>query len=81
MQVALQFMKARSVIYCMTSSFLICLENSIFIILVLLSDNHILAQCDVFISIGVGNAELFIHPPQNPPNDIFGYIYPVFGLM
>lgn len=42
MQVALQFTKARSVIYCMTFSFLICLENSIFIILVLLSDDHIL---------------------------------------
>lgn len=69
MQVALQFTKARIVIYCMTFSFLICLENSIFIILVLLSDNHILANVMclfhifVYFKCDVGDAELFIHPP------------------
>lgn len=38
--------------------------------MVLLFANHVLAQCDVFISNSTGNAELFVHPTQCPPNKV-----------
>ena len=38
--------------------------------MVLLSDNHVIAQCEVFISISTGNAELSDHLPQSLSNKI-----------
>lgn len=53
---------------------LILLENPIFIVMGLLPDNHVLAQCDVFISISRGNVEFFVHPPQSASDKILASV-------
>lgn len=40
----------------------------------LLPDNHVLAQCDLFISISRGNVEFLVHPPQSASDKILASV-------